>query len=137
MAKGISPGARLIYQLRFYIMHPPDDPDSELVIDGVSLPAKKQFLVRSFFPVGHLATSAMGIMPASTEVTFAELKQAREEVTGCLEQWGTWIISRVNWYSQALEALMADHGDDVQERTLEEHLAAFAMSIMVDERLAR
>ena len=108
--------------------------DREIVVEG--LPVKKQFLTRAFFPFGAHACKAIGIMPASTDVQEYENHQAQHEVMAAGSDFGAFILSRVEWYMKANEALVADH-PEVQPRTLDEHLAAFTMAMMVEERLVR
>lgn len=108
--------------------------DDDRWADG--LPIKKQFLTRAFYPYGPEACRALGLMPSSQDVAKWEADQAMHEVSSAAGSWSGFILSRVAWYLQANEALLSDH-EEVAERTLEEHLAAFTMSVMIDERLAQ
>lgn len=108
----------------------------EVVVDGDALPVKKQFVTRAFYPHGALACKEMGLVPASEEVAGEEAHQAYHELTAAVASWSQFVLTRAQWYVQAHDALMAADAA-IPERELEAHLAAFAMSIMVDERLAR
>ena len=108
----------------------------EVVVDGGALPVKKQFVIRAFYPHGALACREMGIVPASADVGDEEAHQAYHELTAAVSSWSAFVLMRAQWYVQAHDALMAS-SEPIPERELESHLAAFALSIMVDERLAR
>lgn len=107
----------------------------EIVVDGNSLSAKKQFLNRVFFPVGPIVCRQMGLVPASKEVASSEQHQSRLEVLQGFEAWSEFIIGRARWYVQGHDALLSADDNPTQERTLEEHLCAFALSIMTEERM--
>lgn len=108
----------------------------EVVVDGNALPIKKQFVTRAFYPHGAIACREMGIVPASAEVGDEEAHQAYHELMAAVASWSDFVMTRAHWYVQAHDALMASD-QPIPERELEAHLAAFALSIMVDERLAR
>ena len=106
-----------------------------IVMNQGSLPIKKQFLTRVFFPYGKVVCGAIGIVPASEEVSDEEAHQAYHEVTAAAASWGEFVLERARWYVQGHDALM-ESGEAVPERDLVDHLTAFALSLMVDERLA-
>lgn len=108
----------------------------ELIVDDHALPVKKQFVTRAFYPHGSLACREMGFVGTSNEVADEEAHQAYHELMSALSSWSDFVMTRTQWYGQAYDALMAAD-DAIPERDLEAHLAAFAMAIMVDERLAR
>lgn len=110
--------------------------DDEIIMEADALPVKKQFVTRALYPYGALACKEMGIVPASEEVAQEEAHQAYHEIMAAVGSWIDFAMVRARWYVQAHDALMAAD-EPVPERDLEAHLAAFALSIMVDERLAR
>lgn len=107
----------------------------EVVTTG--LPIKKQFVSRAFFPFGALACREMGLVPASDDVAYHEATQAHTELHAVHDSFGEFIRQRILWYTQAYEALQAADTPRSMERSLEDHLMAFAISIMMDERLIR
>jgi len=108
----------------------------EVVVDGDALPIKKQFVSRAFYPLGALACKEMGLVPTSADVAEEEMHQAYHELMAAVGSWSEFVMTRARWYVQAHDALMASD-QHVPERELEAHLSAFALSIMIDERLAR
>lgn len=107
----------------------------ELIVEG--LPVKKQFVSRAFFPFGKLACREMGLVPASPDVSQLEDGQAHAELHAVYDGAGDFLRQRVAWYVQAYEALLASDSPVSLERSLEDHLMAFGISVMMDERYRR
>lgn len=114
------------------------DDEGELppMLDHDSLAIKRQFINRAFFPIGHLATKAIGIVPSSLDVASIEALQAKTEITTTAAVWSDLIMARVKWYKTAYESMLADN-PQIPERELEEHIAAFGMSLLIDSLNAR
>ncbi len=101
--------------------------------DLTVLPVKKQFLQRAFFPLGSEVCNAIGLVPSSEDVVELEQHHAYHELLAATHDFDKFVSARIHWYMQGLEALQST-GLPVEERSLEDHLKAFATSVMVDER---
>jgi len=96
------------------------------------LHTKKQFLQRAFFPLGTEVCSEIGLIPPSMDVAASEQNQAYGELMRAAEARMPYLLQRVEWYLQGAEGLNASELP-VEERSLPDHLMAFALAVLGDE----
>lgn len=103
-----------------------------VVVDGAGLPIKKQFLQRSFFPVGSDVCEGLGILRSSDDVRDMEIAQARAELVHGSTEFYNFLVNRVRWYVEGTDAL--EHMDEAvaNQRDLSDHLSSFGLALLVD-----
>jgi len=97
------------------------------------LHTKKRFLQRAFFPLGTEVCSEIGLVPPSEEVAESEQNQAFSELTHAAHVHMPTLTKKIQWYLQGAEGLAAS-GLPVEEKPLGDHLMAFSLALMADER---